>query len=362
MSELDSIKHTDYHDQRIKYSNLLSQSNKLLPHRYCFILTNKCNLNCHFCFQERKGRKGSLNKDEWIDLIDQLPDYAHVTLTGGEPLVFKGFDEVFLKVTEKNTCNIITNGLLINDKFIDLFISRPNFQVLSISIDDIGNINRDVKSNQWERMLEKVNKLNKKIELSKSNLILDTKTVVLDSNASQLFKTYRYLKEVLNCKTHSFQILKGSPVQHADYTFEDNKIYDEFIAHKYENFNLILEELEKVRKYNLKNGCTSYTHPNYVNLNSEQSIFEQIHGGLFNETNHIPKKFKSCKSPWASMHINVEGTVYPCLAVDMGNVRDNKLKEIYFGKKYENFKKTISKCGTVGACNRCGYLEPLNSL
>ncbi len=361
MEFLDQVKHTNYHSERIKYSKLLSKSQNMLPHRYCFILTNKCNLNCSFCFQDRKGRKGSLNKDEWINLIDQLPEYAHVTLTGGEPLVFKGFEEVFLKVTEKHTCNIITNGLLINEKFIDLFISRPNFQVLSISIDNIGNLSRDVKKAHWEKMLEKLEILRQQINIKKSKLIIDTKTVVLDSNSKDLFKTYKYLKEVLKCKTHSFQILKGSPVQHADYTFDDETIFDKYVAHKYENFEIILDELEKVREYNIKNNCVSYTHPNYVDLNSSLKIHDQMHANLFNKVDHIPKNYKTCDSPWASVHINVEGTVYPCLAVDMGNVKENSLKEIFFGKKYSQFKETISKCGTVGACNRCGYLNPLDS-
>jgi|AACY02.1.fsa_nt_gi MoaA/NifB/PqqE/SkfB family radical SAM enzyme len=361
MDNFDKIKHTDYHQKRLKYSKLLVNSKDMLPHRYCFILTNKCNLNCNFCFQERKGRKGSLNKDEWISLIDQLPEYAHVTLTGGEPLVFKGFEEVFLKVTEKHTCNIITNGLMINDKFIDLFLSRPNFQVLSISIDDIGNLNRDVKSKHWDIMLKNIDKLKKLKDINKSKLILDTKTVVLDTNSKDLFETYKFLKERLGCDTHSFQILKGSPVQHADYTFDDNAIFDDYVAHKYENFDEILNQLEMVRKYNIENNYVSYAHPNYVNLSSKERIHDQINANLLNITGHEPKKYKSCDSPWANVHVNVEGTIYPCLAVNMGNVRDNTLKEIFFGEKYNKFKETISKCGTVGACNRCGYLNPLNS-
>ena len=35
---------------------------------------------------------------DWISFSRQLPPYARVTFTGGEPLVFNGFDEVFHEV------------------------------------------------------------------------------------------------------------------------------------------------------------------------------------------------------------------------------------------------------------------------
>ena len=50
-------------------------------------------------------------------------------------------------------------------------------------------------------------------------MLLDAKTVVLDDNSDDLFEIYKYLVEKLEIDTHSFQILKGSPVQHADIMF-----------------------------------------------------------------------------------------------------------------------------------------------
>ena len=81
-----------------------------------------------------------------------MPDYAHLTLSGGEPLSFKGFDEFFLAADKRFTTNIITNGTLFNEKNIDMFANSKNLQILSTSIDDIGNIVRGVKPVQWEKM------------------------------------------------------------------------------------------------------------------------------------------------------------------------------------------------------------------
>ena len=58
-------------------------------------------------------------------------------------------------------------------------------------------------------------------------------------------------------------------------------------------------------------------------------------------------------------HINVDGTFFPCLAVNMGNVKDG-LDKVIFGEKIQKFKEVIAQEGTVEACNRCGWLKPLD--
>ena len=68
----------------------------------------------------------------------QLPPYARVTFTGGEPLVFKGFDEVFHEVATKFECNMICNGLRLSEK-IDFLLYYEKFKVLSISVDSVNN-------------------------------------------------------------------------------------------------------------------------------------------------------------------------------------------------------------------------------
>ena len=81
---------------------------------------------------------------DWISFSRQLPPYARVTFTGGEPLVFNGFDEVFHEVATKFECNMICNGLRLTEKKIDYLLSYKNFKVLSISIDSVNNTVRKI--------------------------------------------------------------------------------------------------------------------------------------------------------------------------------------------------------------------------
>jgi MoaA/NifB/PqqE/SkfB family radical SAM enzyme len=356
-----TINDTEYHSQRIQQTDRIYSDGSLLPHRYVFILTNKCNLRCSFCFQEKNYIDGSLTTEDWIKVVEQLPDYAHVTLTGGEPFLFKGFKEVFLKVTEKHTCNIISNGLLLDEEVIDLLLSRKNFQVLSISVDNIGNTVRDVDVDKWKKAEEFFRLFTNKRNKQKSHAVLDTKTVVLDQNAKQLFEIYKYCVESLKSDTHSFMLLKGSPIQHSDQMYNFSDIFVKSNAHKYINFKDIIFQLEQVRKYNLLHGKRCFTHPKFADLNGEHSLLD-FNFSFINAIQHTPANFKSCKAPWGSVHINVEGHLFPCMAVKMGNVKVDKISKIFFSKEFEKFKNTIETHGTVEGCNRCGYLLPTSGL
>ena len=65
----------------------------------------------------------------------------------------------------------------------------------------------------------------RKLELNHPSCILDSKTVVLDENAADLLEIHQYCIEDLKCDTHSFQFLKGSPIQHSGLMFKLEKIY-----------------------------------------------------------------------------------------------------------------------------------------
>ncbi len=344
-----------FHLKHEFFTELIYRLPNLLPDRYTFVLTNLCNLKCHFCFQKKDLREERMHLEDWLHLAQQLPFYARVTLTGGEPFMFPKFEEIFSFVAGRFDCNMISNGLLLTEERIEFLLSFPKFRVLSISIDNVGNTLREVTPKQWTRTENMMRHFyQRKLEL-KSNCVLEAKTVVLDDNAEELLTIHRYCMEELQCDHHSFQFLKGSPTQHADYMFSFNDILKKSHAPVYKKFSTIKEQLEKVRQYNLHNGKTAFLHPKIANLNC-LSAFSDI--DFLNEKDFIKENFHPCKFPWSSVHVNVDGNLFPCMAVAMGNVKETSLVEIIHGKQFNRFKDLIRREGTVEGCNRCGWLRP----
>lgn len=349
----------EFHNTHEKFTEKAFNDSSLIPDRYVFVVTNLCNLRCNFCFQKKEKRLDALKAEDWISLAKQLPDYARVTFTGGEPLIFPDFKKVFSYIAKRFNCNIISNGLLLNKEKIDYFLSFPKFKVLSLSIDDIGNRIRGVKEEQWEHLKDMINYFHTEKKELNSDCILDIKSVIVDDTAEEMFNNYKYFREVLRCDTHAFQFLKGSPLQHADYMFHFEEIFIESPALTLKKFDLVKQQLELIREYNFKNRIISFLHPKIASLTSKYPLSEISY---INNSNHIKERFFPCKYPWSSVHINFNGDLFPCLAVLMGNVKEKPLREIINGNNFTRFKNIIKTEGTVPTCNRCGWLKPVEKI
>jgi radical SAM protein with 4Fe4S-binding SPASM domain len=78
----------------------------------------------------------------------------------------------------------------------------------------------------------------------------------------------------------------------------------------------------------------------------------------YNKEKFDKNDYQKCMGPWESGHINADGKVFPCLAINFGDVRNyKKTEDIYNSKVALEFKKLIKKEGTVNSCSRCGYLK-----
>tara|TARA_B100000902_G_C27279501_1_gene900850 strand:+ start:538 stop:1629 length:1092 start_codon:yes stop_codon:yes gene_type:complete len=357
MSEKNFSSAQTFYEKNLNYSFKSFENKNLLPHRYVFILTNLCNLACTFCFQERKKRADRMSTEDWLHLIKQVPSNSRITLTGGEPLVYKDFEKIFIEANKNCQTNMITNGLLITDDVINLLTSEKNFINLGISIDNIGNTNRDFKTGKWEELVKNINKFREKRNKIKGKTVINIKSVVLDETIPNLFNIHKYCVEELGSDTHDLQLLKGAEIQYADFMFNYNDIHKEYKAHKYKDFKEFINQLNLIREYNVKNNSKCFLHPNIIDLNSNNQIHESDFYYLNNEK-HESKHFAKCLSPWTSVHINVDGNLFPCMAVSMGNVKNTLLKDIIFSDKFDNFKKTIDEKNTINGCNRCGWLKP----
>ena len=248
-----------------EYAKMAFEKDNLMPRRYVFVLTNLCNLKCTFCFQERKKRSDRMTTEDWLKVVNQIPKHSRISLTGGEPLVFKDFDMIFAKANEFSETNIITNGLLLDGQKVERLIDQKNFKILGVSIDTIGNINRDFKKSQWETLVTRLNEFVILRDKKNHEAALDIKTVILDENIDDLFEIHKFVSTVLKADTHSLQMLKGATIQHSDLMFDFKQVDHEYEAYQYKKFDELIRQLNLIKEYDNKFGYKTYLHPNLIN-------------------------------------------------------------------------------------------------
>lgn len=97
-----------------------------------FELTPLCNFDCKMCYVHLNGNQlgehALMTTDQWKKLIHEAYENGmyKATLTGGECLTYPGFEEIYLYL-HKLGCevNVLTNGLLLNEKWVDFFKAHP---------------------------------------------------------------------------------------------------------------------------------------------------------------------------------------------------------------------------------------------
>ena len=118
----------------------------------------------------------------------------------------------------------------------------------------------------------------------------------------------------------------------------------------------MVRELERIRRYSCDTGSRVFLHPKFADLAHPGAPLSDLAASL-NVPDHDPARYAPCMYPWSSVHINADGTLFPCQAIALGNVRTASLAQILAGDPMRRFRAAIRRHGTLPACNRCGWLR-----
>ena len=333
----------------------------LIPLRYFFELTYRCNLNCPYCYVGQDRQKQELSTQEWFDVIDQIPFYSFVTLVGGEPLLRKDFKEILYKTSKKTLgkLNVVSNGILINDDIIDAFI-KSKMMLLSVSLDGYGE-NHDknrAKEGIFDKIISNLDGLNSaKSKHKVSKPMVDIKTIVLENNLDDLVKLYKLCGE-MNFDFLSISFLRNNDLKQNSILRDD--FGPEFYEQKYpikpyfdmEHFKEVYKEIDALSK---KSSVKIRFSPKFEQFENPIGKIEEFYS--MPEEKFIKDIYQPCKYPYSNMMINPQGDVYPCLSLKIGNVKEHNLKELFNLPKYRCFRKNLKARGVFESCQMCCELN-----
>lgn len=317
------------------------------PLKVIFEVTYRCNLRCEMCYLVHEGRerkRDELTADEIKRVISQLTRKIPVAFTGGEPLLKEGIMDVLRYTSKRNTCGILTNGILLTEKrsreIVDMGVS-----VITVSVDGPREIHNNIRGpRSFEGAIEGIRRVQKyKKKVGKKNPNIHLNAVILPSNIDSLHEILDLVEE-LSIEICSFQILDPSLNRSglnlhneiSRYMKPTINLVDKIEPKKMERFIENIERESKSRKLNTK----------FVPPLKKEDLIDYYSG-------RVSLNKYTCKLPWSSMRISPFGDVYPCFNYKIGNVRKNTVQELWNSFYYKNFRGTLKKHKIFPACVGC---------
>ena len=315
-------------------------------------ITGACNLRCRHCFMSAPDSKhGNPDLAELLNVADQLAECGvfNVGITGGEPLIRTDFWQIVDALTEKGIeiNAIYSNGLLVNEQFVEEYKKRKLHAGIQMSYDGIG-------MHDWLRGIAGTEEaVRNAFRLLKENGISASASMCLHrKNVHAIRETVNWLKAN---GARSLKINRSQEVGEWANSAEDIRLTLEETIHAYADY--IPQFFEDNAPLSLVlDGAFSFDK----SRNTAQISYIRPCSAE-HETNML-----SCPPLGKSFYIGAEGMVAPCMmmaddpySVNFPNLHTTPLREILGDSSL--MALTQVKVADVRngneECRSCPYLE-----
>src|SRR5690554_940185 len=142
-------------------------------------LTERCNLRCFYCMPEEgiqlRDRTEFMSSEELVEIARTFVKMGikKIRLTGGEPLVKKGFDKLIQKLGELPVELALTTNAILVDRYLDDLI-QAGIKNINVSLDSLKEerFNAISRRNYFQKIRENINLLLQNDFTVKINVVL----------------------------------------------------------------------------------------------------------------------------------------------------------------------------------------------
>lgn len=316
-------------------------------------ITNRCNLNCHFCYVGESLNKKSpetLLISEWAQIIKNIPRHTLVDITGGEPFLAPGFPEIINMLLEKK-CKIalITNGTVSKFELLENMVAKK-LNYFMVSIDGSQPIHDQIRGqgsfDKTIETLKQVIDLKKKYNSSLPTVVC--KISLTEDNHDSLLQLSSFLMNDLSIDGITLNLLFNNEARNGkpDTTdFYDAKFWSgNTMKYKPESASAIARTAREIMDI----------YKQKVSIKPKTARAD-ILAYLLNPSSFAPA---SCHKYRSVTTLYFDGKLTPCdLGLDVGNIREinyniKKLSAIKNLKKFYGLIRSHERKipGCAGCC------------
>lgn len=304
-------------------------------HSCVWEITLACCFSCKYCGSKAgRARQNELSTRECIDLAGQLAELGcrRVSLIGGEVFMRNDWREIVAALSERGIkVNIITNGFIFSDKYINDLLSLK-IESVSVSIDGPESIHDKYRQpGSFDRAIAAVR------ALSSGNIPVSVISTINRENTEKLEELYEILKQE---KIFAWQLQACSPMGNAiegqgiDYRFDFMKIISFVRAHR-------------------KNAPFAVGIADNIGYFTEDEPWLRGGGGY---------GFQGCGAGLNTIGIDSIGNIRGCESMYderfiEGNIRERSLRSIWEDENAFSYNRKFTPEKLTGKCKGCSEAE-----
>jgi radical SAM protein with 4Fe4S-binding SPASM domain len=314
---------------------------KSLPTKAWISLSGRCNLSCSHCLKDKKSiASGSdMSLDVFNIIKAAIFPYLDTCKFGGnnigEQLIAEELDYFLTQIKQFAFHPILaTNGLLLTKQKI-LNLIKAGWTIDFSTEGATQETYKNVRGNHFKKFISNVAECcNLRNLHQEAGAMIRLCFTIFYDNAHELTRLITLgaelgVDEIL--VTHFIPMREGQRHQ--------SLVYHKGMA------NAIFKEAGSIaEKLAIKLRLPKPFHINKMNELDEKPL---------NTTG--TESFRKCYHPWTSISVNEKGDIFPCCItyVKMGNLRHNSFTEIWNGKRYQKFRKTVNSLAPKEMCRNC---------
>lgn len=336
-------------DERIDRIKKWMNGEKSTPWHMQLQPTQKCNLICRFCWRNTYSRPEELPDKKWKEITKEAGELGVHEITivgGGEPLMRPQLVMDMIKIIKKHDINgcLLTNGTLITEN-ISKSLIKNNWNTVAISIHGASEKTDDFLRGKdtFRKTIKSIDVLNRqKLKFNSENPILLFHSLITRQNLHEIEKMVELAIEK-NVRVIVFRLVNDDSENPSFYPTKNQISFFE-------------EQIEKSKQLTKNHGIDlqlQFSLEDVKKLICKDKKLDEIR--MESISKKADKKINiSCARPFSELVIIPDGTSSPCCLFCEGkfsevakktkifdfldNIKEKKLKDIWFGSKLEKFR------------------------
>jgi len=304
------------------------------PRMYYIVSGYRCNARCVMCHQDHKEKEPEISRETMARILNECKELSgkgfNISLSGGEPLLYEPlYDTLKLAHELRIDFSFTTNGYLLTRENVKKALE---FDPLSIgisleSIDPETNEKTRPMKDGTKKTLEGVANIIEEKKRRNARVGIIVKPTITGLNYKSIPDLVKYFGKMggVIVNPQAYLYLPGDP---EELWINDSNDFagmiDELIALKNDGFAI-----------NMSAGMLK-SFVDYFNSEPQKPLANKI---------NLNGKKRYCSIGNTSMFIERNGDVRLCFLLGVvGNVHNNTLKQIWYGKKAVKLREWILQC------------------